>query len=83
MEARVEHDEKECTFRLIVEGRPGGYLSYEIYDGCLDIQHTVVYPELRGNKLGEVLLDAATEFAGYKGLSILPTCSYAKKLLGS
>jgi len=83
MEARVEHDEKGRTFRLIVDGRPGGYLSYEIYDGCLDIQHTVVNPELRGNKLGEVLLDTATEYAGSKGLRIVPTCSYAKKVLGS
>jgi len=83
MDARVEHDENGLVFRLIVDGRPGGYLSYEIYDGCLDIQHTVVNPELRGNKLGEVLLAAATDYAGSKGLKIYPTCSYAKKLLGS
>ena len=76
------HDEEGCVFRLIVDGRPGGYLSYEIYDGCLDIQHTVVNPELRGNKLGEVLLAEATKFAQSKGLSIVPSCSFAKKIMG-
>jgi len=82
MEKRVEHDENGRRFSLIVDGKEGGYLTYEIYDGCLDIQHTVVKSELRGNKLGEVLLAAAVEYAEGKGLKIIPTCSYAKKLLG-
>jgi len=82
MEVRVEHDEKDRRFKLFADGRPGGYLTYEIYDGCLDIQHTVVSSELRGNKLGEVLIAAATEFAEGKGLKIVPTCSFAKRLLG-
>jgi len=82
MEATVEHDEEGRSFDLIVDGQKGGYLTYEIYDGCLDIQHTVVSRELRGNKLGEVLIAAATEFAERKGLGIRPTCGYAKKLLG-
>jgi len=81
MEARVEHNEGGCKFDLIVDGQAGGYLTYEIYDGCLDIQHTVVNRELRGNKLGEILIAAATEFADRKGLRIVPTCGYAKKLL--
>ena len=82
MDAKVKHDEKGCRFDLIVDGKTGGYITYEIYDGCLDIQHTVVNAELRGNRLGEVLLAAATDYVGKKGLKIIPTCSYAKKLLG-
>jgi len=81
MDAKVKHDEKGCKFDLIVDGKAGGYLSYEICDGCLDIQHTVVNAELRGNGLGEVLITAATDYAGNNGLKIVPTCSYAKKLL--
>jgi len=82
METSIEHCEENCRFNLIVDGQARGYLTYEIYDGCLDIQHTVVSTELRGNKLGEVLIAAATEFAEGKGLRIVPTCGYAKKLLG-
>ena len=81
MDARVEHNEGRRRFSLIVDGKEGGYLTYEINSGCLDIQHTVVRPELRGNKLGEVLVGAATEFAQSKGLSIVPSCSYAKKIM--
>jgi len=81
MDARVEHNEDRSRFDLFVDGRRGGYLTYEINGGCLDIQHTVVSPELRGNKLGEVLVGAATEFAQSKGLSIVPSCSYAKKIM--
>ena len=81
MEARTEHDENGRRFDVIVDGRSGGYLTYEICGGSLDIQHTVVNVELRGRGLGEVLVTAATKYAESKGLKIVPTCSYAKKLL--
>ena len=81
MEKSIKHDEQGRRFSLIVDGQEGGYLIYELYDGRLDIQHTVVKSELRGNKLGAVLLAAAVEYAEGKGLKIIPTCSYAKKLL--
>ncbi|MDR1954390.1 MAG: N-acetyltransferase [Candidatus Methanoplasma sp.] len=82
MDVSVEHNEEKCKFTLTVDGQAGGYLTYEICSGCLDIQHTVVKSELRGNRLGEVLLKAATDYADNNGLGIVPTCSYAKKLLG-
>jgi predicted GNAT family acetyltransferase len=81
MKTSMEHKEEEKRFNLIVDGQAGGYLTYDIYDGYLDIQHTVVKPEMRGNGLGEILLDAAAEYAKSKGLRIIPTCSYAKKML--
>ncbi|MCL2031947.1 MAG: N-acetyltransferase [Methanomassiliicoccaceae archaeon] len=81
MECSVEHDEKGCRFNLMADGQAGGYIIYEVCDGCFDIQHTVVYPELRGNGLGEVLVAAATEYAESKGFRMMPTCSYAKRLL--
>ena len=83
MESGMEHDENGRRFDVIVDGRSGGYLTYEICDGALDIQHTVVNVELRGRGLGEVLVTAAAKFAESKGLKIVPTCSYAKKLLGN
>jgi len=81
MKVSVEHDEKGSRFDLMVDGQAGGYLTYEVYDGSLDIQHTVVYPELRGNKLGEALVVATVEYAESRGLKIAATCSYAKKML--
>ena len=81
METSIEHNEKKCRFDLIVDGQAGGYLTYDVYDGCLDIRHTVVNYELRGNKLGDVLIDAAVKYADEKGLKIVPTCGFARKLL--
>jgi len=81
METSVKHDEKRCRFDLFADGKEGGFLTYEIYDGCLDIQHTVVKYELRGHGLGDILLDAAVAYAGKKGLKVKPTCSFAVKKL--
>ena len=81
MDTSVKHDEKGCRFDLTADGKRGGYLTYEVYGGCMDIQHTVVEPELRGKGLGDVLLDAAVKYADEKGLEIKPTCSFAKKKL--
>ncbi|MCL1811642.1 MAG: N-acetyltransferase [Methanomassiliicoccaceae archaeon] len=81
MAADIEHDEEGRRFNLIVDGQAGGYLTYEIYDGCLDIQHTVVSGSLRGQGLGMILLDSAKEYARAKDLRVVPTCSYAKKFI--
>lgn len=81
MENKVEHDECGCRLSLISDGQTIGYLTYEILDGCLDIQHTVVDSAFRGQGLGKILLDRAKEYADINGLKIIPTCSYAKKML--
>ncbi|MDR1404866.1 MAG: N-acetyltransferase [Candidatus Methanoplasma sp.] len=81
MDGQTEHDCSGCRFTLTVDGEAGGYLTYEIRDGCLDIQHTVVDIAFRGNGFGGVLIRAAVDYAEKNGLSVKPTCSYAKKLL--
>jgi predicted GNAT family acetyltransferase len=81
MKISVEHNEGNKRFSLVVDGEEGGYLTYEIYDGCLDIRHTVVSSVHRGQGLGKILLDSAKVYAGKKDLKIVPTCSYAKKML--
>jgi len=83
MKIAIQHDETGSRFDLFADGKAGGYLTYEISGGSLDIQHTVVNADLRGNGLGEVLLDAAVVYANKNGLKIIPTCSFAKKKLSS
>lgn len=81
METSIEHDEHDCRIVLFVDGQAGGYITYEIYNGCLDIQHTVVDKSLRGNGLGKILVTFAKDYADEKGLKMKPTCSYAVRLL--
>jgi len=81
MEIFVEHDEISRRFDLTADGKAGGYLTYEVCDGSLDIQHTVVCPEMRGRGLGEILVTAAAEYARSKGLVVSASCGYARKIL--
>jgi len=83
METSIKHDEERSRFDLFADGKEGGLLTYEIYDGVLDIQHTVVKSEFRGKGFGELLLAAAVEYAGKKGLKVKPSCSFARKKLSS
>ena len=81
MQVFVRRNYKLPRFDAYVEWEAAGYLTYEIQDGYLDIQHTVVKPELRGNGIGEALLDFAVKYAEKNNLKIKPTCSYAAKKL--
>ena len=83
MESSVKHDEKRCRFDIFVDGKAAGFLTYEIYSGCLDIQHTVVERDHRGKGLGEILLEEAVKYAKEKGLKVKPTCSFAVRKLSS
>lgn len=42
------------------------------------IDHTEVSPELRGQRIGNKLLDEAVAFARSKDVKILPLCPFAK-----
>ncbi len=48
-------------------------------DNVIDINHTFVSPELRGQAIAEKLLNKVVEFAKENNLLIIPTCSYAVK----
>ncbi|WP_202865362.1 GNAT family N-acetyltransferase [Ornithinimicrobium sufpigmenti] len=58
------------------EARSVGFLSYELRDGVLDMQHTVVDPAMRGNGLGGRLVEAGLQHARAKGLQVRPTCPF-------
>jgi len=81
MQVFVRHNYKLPRFDAYVEWTAGGYLTYEINDGCLDIQSTVVKEELRGNGLEEALIEAAVKHADKKGLKVTATCGYAAERL--
>ena len=57
------------------------YLSYVRSDGALDIQHTIVPPELSGQGIGGEMVQEAVAFARAEGLEVVATCSYARAWL--
>ncbi|WP_149814839.1 MULTISPECIES: GNAT family N-acetyltransferase [Serinicoccus] len=61
------------------EDREIGYLSYELEGGVLDLQHTVVEPEARGQGLGGRLVEEALGYARDEGLRVRPTCPFVPR----
>lgn len=49
----------------------------------LDIQHTIVYEGNNGRGLGKQLVNRVAEYAKKENKLIIPTCSYAKKVIES
>ena len=74
--ATVTHDPDASRF---TSGE--AYLSYVRSDGELDVQHTIVPPEMSGQGIGGELVAAAVAYAQEEGLEVRPTCSYARAWL--
>lgn len=58
------------------DARSVGFLSYELDDGVLDLQHTVVDPRQRGHGLGGRLVETGLQHARAEGLRVRPTCPF-------
>ncbi len=77
----IKHDEAKRVFRIYCRGEDAGYLAYEKDGDVMEITHTVVDPRFRGNGLGKELVDCAMRFAEDRKMEILPTCSYARRVV--
>ena len=56
-------------------------LSYKKEDGKIDLDHTEVDQNLRGQGIGKQLVEAAVKFAREKNLKIKASCPFAWKVL--
>ena len=56
-------------------------LTYKKEDGKINIDHTEVDKSLRGQGVGEDLVEEAVRFARNNDLKITATCPYASKVL--
>ena len=54
------------------------YLSYVRSGDSMDIQHTIVPPELEGQGVGGALVREAVAYAKAEGLTVQPSCSFAR-----
>jgi len=76
MDIPVNHDEKTQRFSYVKEGHEC-VVDYDKRETIIDIHRTFVHADLRGRGIAEMLLKAISDYAGGKGLRVLPTCSYA------
>lgn len=77
----VEH--RRADHRFVAEVAGGeAVLSYEpLSDGTLDLEHTMVPEEARGEGVGDALVRAAVAFAREDGVRLIPTCPYVSAWL--
>lgn len=76
MDVQIIHLQDQQTFELVIDGHRA-FVTYEIYDGALDIRKTLVPEPLGGQGLAGKLVKAAYDFAHEQNLKCIGTCSYA------
>jgi predicted GNAT family acetyltransferase len=77
----IEHDEAGRRFVAHLDAGDA-YLAYErTGETALDLQHTIVPEEARGEGVGEALVRAATDYARAHGQQIIPTCPFVANWL--
>ena len=67
----VEEDGERLAERDYFASAPGQITAY----------HTEVGEKLRGQHVGDKLVEAVVNFARKNGLKIVPTCSFTKKVI--
>lgn len=78
MNIEVKHDETNNKFFVLVNGKEA-YLRYLMDSrGTMNMVKTYVPPELRGQGIAAVIVQAGLEFAKEKGFKIIPSCSYVE-----
>ncbi|MCK0527251.1 MULTISPECIES: GNAT family N-acetyltransferase [unclassified Anaerobiospirillum] len=76
MDITITHLPEAETFETVIDGHRA-FLTYEIYDGGLDIRKTLVPEPLGGQGIAGKLTRAAYDYARDNNLKCLATCSYA------
>lgn len=80
MDLNIQHIPAKDTFEVVIDGHRA-FVTYEIYDGALDVRKTLVPSELGGQGIAGKLVQAAYDYAKEQGLKCIATCSYAVKWL--
>jgi predicted GNAT family acetyltransferase len=74
----IKNDPESGQFFFELNGQTG-HLKYTIKDHRIDLRSTFVPAELRGQKLGDLLVEHAIKFAKDKELKIIATCPFVGK----
>lgn len=72
----VRENPDAARYELTLDGRLVGVADYRVRDGgdVLVVPHTEIVPELRGNGLGEVLVQGMLDDLRRTGRTVVPQC---------
>lgn len=71
----IKHDESRKRF-FIPFGDDEAYVSYELNDGVMDLQHTIVPEAEEGRGVGTALAKFALDHARENKLKVRPSCPF-------
>ncbi|MCR5830748.1 MAG: GNAT family N-acetyltransferase [Lachnospiraceae bacterium] len=77
----VKYDENGCCSAAFCNDKIIGRCEYEAASDGWVIYHTEVDPEYGGRGIAKRLVYAIVEQADRNGVKVIPTCSYARKVL--
>ncbi|MCR5673617.1 MAG: GNAT family N-acetyltransferase [Lachnospiraceae bacterium] len=81
-ETEIELDKENCKSTAVFEGKIIGECDYQKTPSGWEIYHTEVDEEHSGKSIAKRLVYKIVEAADKEGTKIIPTCSYAAKVLG-
>ena len=77
---RVVHNEAAHRFEIQAEGQIAE-LTYILQDGQITFTHTGVPPEIEGNGLGSMLVEAGLKYAWDHDLNVVSGCWFVSKYI--
>ena len=77
----VRHEPEQHRFVGLVSGKEAQLVYSYFSDNLVNLEHTEVPPEGRGQGIGDALIRAALAFARERGLGVVATCPYAQRWL--
>lgn len=72
----IVHDESHNRFVVLIDGLESHLIYRAIDPLTIEFLHTWVHPDLRGQGVGERLIEHALKWAKSIGVKIIPICRY-------
>jgi predicted GNAT family acetyltransferase len=77
-------NQTESKFEILYGGKKAGVLNFLKKDSStIEIIHTEVQGEFAGKGMGKELVKAAVEYARKNDFKMIPTCTFARKIIES
>ena len=82
MELKVADHPEDSRYEITADGELAGFITYELSDGVIDLQHTQTDDRFRGHGIGGQLVQGTLDSVRERHLAVIPTCPFVRRWLG-